>query len=46
MEPLADAIGRHAPAGQAADDTPAAMPAPGTGGTRTARLWACGRDER
>ena len=35
-------------AGQAifADDTPAAMLAPGTGKTQTARLWAYGRDER
>jgi len=35
-------------AGQAifADDTPVAMLAPGTGKTQTARLWACGRDER
>jgi len=48
LEPLADAIGRHVLAGQAifADDTPVAMPAPGTGKTQTARLWAYGRDER
>jgi transposase len=48
MEPLADAIGRHVLAGQAifADGTPVAMLAPGTGRTRTARLWAYGRDER
>jgi len=48
LEPLADAIGRHVLAGQAifADDTPVAMLAPGTGKTRTARLWAYGRDER
>ena len=39
---------RHVLAGQAifADDTPVAMLAPGTGKTQTARLWACGRDER
>ena len=48
LEPLADAIGRHVLAGQAifADDTPVKMLAPGTGKTATARLWACGRDER
>lgn len=48
LEPLAAAIGRHVLAGQAifADDTPVAMLAPGTGKTQTARLWACGCDER
>lgn len=48
LEPLADAIGRHVLAGQAifADDTPVKMQAPGTGKTKTARLWAYGRDER
>lgn len=48
LEPLADAIGRHVLAGDAifADDTPVSMLAPGTGKTRTARLWAYGRDER
>jgi transposase len=48
LEPLADAIGRHVRAGQAifADDTPVRMQAPGTGKTKTARLWAYGRDER
>jgi hypothetical protein len=29
-----------------ADDTPVRMLAPGTGKTRTARLWAYVRDER
>lgn len=48
LEPLADAIGRHVLKGQAifADDTPVAMLAPGTGKTRTARLWTYVRDER
>jgi transposase len=48
LEPLADAIGRHVLAGQAifADDTPVKMQAPGTGKTKTARLWAYARDER
>ena len=48
LEPLAAAIGRHVLAGQAifADDTPVQMLAPGTGKTRTARLWAYSRDER
>jgi transposase len=48
LEPLADAIGRHVLAGQAifADDTPVKLQAPGTGKTKTARLWAYGRDER
>lgn len=48
LQPLAEAIGRHVLAGQAifADDTPVKMLAPGTGKTATARLRACGRDER
>jgi transposase len=48
LEPLADAIGRHVMKGQAlfADDTPVKMLAPGSGKTRTARLWAYVRDER
>ena len=48
LEPLAEAIGRHALGGQAlfADDTPVAMLAPGTGKTATARLWVYVRDER
>jgi transposase len=47
LEPLADAIGRHVRDGQAifADDTPVKLQAPGTGKTRTARLWAYARDE-
>ena len=48
LEPLADAIGRHVLNGQAifADDTPVKMLAPGSGKTKTARLWAYVRDER
>ena len=48
LEPLADAIGRHVLGGQAifADDTPIKLQAPGTGRTRTARIWAYVRDER
>jgi len=48
LEPLADAIGRHVLAGQAifADDTPIKLQAPGTGRTKTARIWTYVRDER
>ncbi len=48
LAPLADAIGRHVLAAGAifADDTPIRMLAPGTGKTRTARLWTYARDER
>ena len=48
LEPLAEAIGQHVLAGGAihADDTPVRMLAPGTGKTRTARLWTYVRDER
>ncbi len=48
LEPLADAIARHVLKGQAifADDTPVKMLAPGSGKTKTARLWAYVRDER
>ena len=48
LEPLADAIGRHVRKGEAlfADDTPLKMQAPGTGKTKTTRLWAYVRDER
>ena len=48
LEPLAEEIGRHVLTGQAifADDTPVNMLAPGSGRTRTARLWAYVRDER
>jgi len=48
LEPLADAIGQHVRAGDAifADDTTLKMLAPGTGKTRTARVWVYARDER
>ena len=48
LEPLADAVARHVLEGQAlfADDTPVKLLAPGSGKTRTARLWAYVRDER
>lgn len=48
LEPLAEAIGRHVLNGAAihADDTPVRMLAPGTGRTKTARLWTYVRDER
>ena len=48
LAPIADAIGRHVLAGHAifADDTPVRMLTPGTGRTRTARLWTYARDER
>jgi len=48
LEPLADAIARHVLRGQAifADDTPVKLLAPGSGKTKTARLWAYVRDER
>ncbi len=47
LEPLADAIGRHVLSGTAifADDTPVKMQAPGTGKTKTTRLWTYVRDE-
>ncbi|MGI9401894.1 MAG: IS66 family transposase, partial [Rhizobiaceae bacterium] len=48
LEPLADTIGRHVMAGAAihADDTPVKVLAPGTGKTKTGRLWVYLRDER
>jgi len=48
LEPLADAVARHVLKGQAifADDTPVKLLAPGSGKTKTARLWAYVRDER
>jgi len=48
LEPLAKAIGHHALESQAifVDDTPVKMLAPGTGKTKTARLWVYARDER
>ena len=48
LDPLAEAIGRHVRAGQVlhADDTTVPVLAPGTGKTRTGRLWVLVRDER
>jgi transposase len=48
LAPLAEAIGRHVRAGQVlhADDTTVPVLAPGTGKTRTGRLWVVVRDER
>ena len=48
LERLAEAIGSHVQKGQAlfADDTPVKLLAPGSGKTKTARLWAYVRDER
>ena len=48
LEPLANAMGQHVLKGRAifADDTPVNMLAPGSGKTKTARLWAYVRDER
>ncbi len=48
LAPLAEAIGRHVMAGAAihADDTPVKVLAPGSGKTKTGRLWVYLRDER
>jgi len=48
LDPLAEAIGRHVRAGQVlhADDTTVPVLAPGTGKTKTGRLWVVVRDER
>ncbi len=48
LRPLIDALERHVMAGDRlyADDTPVPVLAPGTGKTRTGRLWAYLRDER
>jgi transposase len=48
LRPLVDAVERHVMAGERlhADDTPVPVLAPGTGKTRTARLWTYVRDER
>jgi transposase len=48
LRPLIDALERHVMAGERlhADDTPVPVLAPGTGKTRTARLWTYVRDER
>ncbi|MEQ1653639.1 MAG: IS66 family transposase [Hyphomicrobium sp.] len=48
VRPLADKIADHVMAGRVihADDTPVPMLAPGTGKTKTGRLWVYLRDER
>lgn len=48
LRPLVDALARHVLGGGVvhADDTPVPVLAPGTGRTRTGRLWAYLRDER
>jgi transposase len=48
MEPLVEAVGRHALAGAVVhgDDTPVPVLAPGAGKTKTGRLWVYVRDER
>lgn len=48
LDPLAQAIRRHAEAGGAvhADDTPVPILDPGRGRTKTGRLWTLVRDER
>jgi transposase len=48
LRPLGDALARHVLAGARvhADDTPVPVLAPGTGKTRTGRLWVYLRDER
>jgi transposase len=48
LRPLVDALARHVMSGSVvhADDTPVPVLAPGTGKTRTGRLWAYLRDER
>ncbi|MGI9419467.1 MAG: IS66 family transposase [Geminicoccaceae bacterium] len=48
LDPLVQAIGRHARAGHAlhTDDTPVPVLSPGLGRTKTGRLWVVVRDER
>ena len=48
VEPLYEAVRRHVMAGPAihGDDTPVSVLAPGTGKTKTGRLWVYLRDER
>jgi len=48
LSPLVEAVGRHVMAAEKlhADDTPVPVLAPGTGQTRTGRLWVYLRDER
>jgi len=48
LDPLVDALREHVLAGRKihADDTPMPVLAPGTGKTKTGRLWTYVRDER
>ena len=48
LRPLVDALGEYVIAGRKlhADDTPVPVLAPGTGKTKTARLWTYVRDDR
>lgn len=48
VRPLVDAIGKHVMAGPAihTDDTPVPVQAPGSGKTKTGRIWTYLRDER
>jgi transposase len=48
LQPLVDAIRKHVLAGEKihADDTPVPVLAPGTGKTKTGRLWTYVRDDR
>ena len=48
LSPLVDAIGKHVLAGRKlhADDTPIPVLSPGSGKTRTGRLWTYVRDDR
>jgi transposase len=48
LSPLVEAIGKHVFAGRKlhADDTPMPVLAPGTGKTKTGRLWTYVRDDR
>lgn len=48
VRPLVDAIGKHVMAGPAihTDDTPVPVQAPGSGKTKTGRVWTYVRDER
>ena len=48
VRPLIDAVGKHVMQGPAihTDDTPVPVQAPGTGKTKTGRIWTYLRDER
>ena len=48
LAPLVEAVADHVMAAEKlhADDTPVPVLGPGTGKTKTGRLWVCLRDER